>query len=359
MTIENTTTAAVEMFKKMGEPTKFFTDMFNDRGASNQEKIQMDVVRGEERVAVDVVPGTGPKESKKLQPYTSKEYITPAYDESYIMTAGELKTRLAGDNAFTPADINSRTATYFRDAMKDGQDRIDRAVEAQAVEVLTTGLLTFENNESLDFKPKSSHFTSASVPWSTVTASAVDDIDALAQEIRKDSLAVPDIIIMGSLAFKEFLRLNETKDAINFRRAKLIEITPPRPASAEKGAVFHGVWTVASYEYQIWTYPQYRVTSLDGVLPVTKVEYLNADKVVVMSSKARLDRFYGAIHRFSDGNVEGAQLVGLDNIMAPTSAVKTAPYVFLGNRGQALEVGVRSRPLVVPTDIDSFACLTI
>ena len=358
MTIEIITTASVEMFEKKAKPTKFFTDLFRDRGASTQEKIQMDVVRGEERVAIDVVPGTGPADQKKLQPFTSKEYITPAYDESYIMAASEIKKRLAGDNAFKPADINARVATYFRDAMQDGQDRIDRAVERQAVEVLTTGLLTFQNNESLDFKAKATHFVTVGTAWNNVAADAFADIDGIAVEIRKDSLSAPNTLIMGSVAIKEFLALTQVKDTINFRRAKLIDITPPRPDSAAKGSVFHGVVSIGAYEYQVWSYPQYFVTSADGVEPITKAEYLQNNKVVIMDSGARLDRFYGGIARFTDGNLEGAQKVNFGTIMNTNKPVKSAPYVFMGNRGQALEVGVRSRPLVVPTDIDSFGCLT-
>lgn len=357
MTIENITTASVEMFKKSAKPSKFFTDLFRDRGASNQFKIQMDIVRGEERVAVDVVPGTGPKESKKLKPFTSKEYITPAYDESYIKTAEEIKIRLAGKNAFEPADVEAAMAVFFRDAMIDGQDRIDRSVELQAIEILTLGTLTFQNSESLDFKMRASHKVTVGTPWSTVTADALGDIQGIGDQIRKNGLSVPNTLIFGSTAIKEFLALDQIKDQLNLRRAKLIDITPPRPLSAEKGATFHGVVSVESYEYQIWSYPQWYVSSADGDA-VVKAEYLDPGKVIVMDSKARLDRFYGAIPRFTDGNLEGAQAINFGSIMAVGNPVKSAPYVFMGNRGQALEVGVRSRPLCVPTDIDSFATLT-
>lgn len=358
MTIETITTASVEMFKKKGKPSKFMTDFFKDRGATTQEKIQIDIVRGEERVAIDVLPGSGPNGSKKLQPYTSKEYLTPAYDESYTMTAGEIKTRLAGQNAFQKADINARVSQFFRDAMVDGQDRIDRSVELQAVEILTTGLLTFENTDSLDFKAKAAHFTDVTTVWSNVAAKAIDDIERIAREIRQDSLSVPDLVIMGSNSIKEFLRQTETKDIINFRRAKLIDIVTPRPSSAEKGATFHGFIVAGPYELQLWSYPQYFVTSADGVEPVTKAEYLNPNKVIVMDSKARLDRWYGNIARFADGNLEGAQKVGFGSIMSTNKPVRSAPYVFMGNRGQSIEVGVRSRPLCIPTDLDSFGCLT-
>lgn len=359
MSIENVTTIAVEKFEKSAKPSMFMTDLFKDNGASTQSKIQIDIVRGEERVAIDVVPGTGPDGQKKRRPYVSKEYVTPAYDESYIFAAEEVNTRLAGKNAFDPVDIEAQVSSFFTESMVDGQDRIDRAVELQAVECLTTGIVTFQNNESLDFKAKSSHFPSAAAVWSIAGSDGLADLAALSNIIRKDSLARPDTLIFGDTALTEFLALDQIKDKINFRRANMIEIVPPRPLSAEKGAVFHGVVTVGSYEFQVWAYPQFHVDSADGVEPVTKVEYLNPGKVIMFSSAARLDRYYGNIPRFTNGNIEGAQAVNFGSIMSVSKPVKTAPYVFMGNRGQAIEVGVRSRPLIVPTDIDSFGTLTV
>jgi len=357
MTIENIVTASVAQFVKQARPTKFFTGLFQDRGATNQEKIQIDITRGEERVAIDVLAGTGPNGQKKLIPYTSKEYVTPAYDESYLLTAGQTKFRLAGQNAFVERDVNRAMSDFFTEAMIDAQARIDRAVERQAIEVLTLGTLTFENNESIDFKMKASHKLTAVATWDNATADAALDLEKACDEVRKDGLMAPDMCIMGDASFREFLNLTQTKDRINFRRADLIDIPSPRPLAAEQGATFQGSLSTGPYKLDIFTYPQWYVTSADGVLPVTKARYMPSEKVIVMNSQARLDLWYGAIVRFSDGNVEGASAVNFGSVMTSKEAQRSAPYVWMGDRGLALEAGVRSRPLCVPVDIDSFSVL--
>lgn len=359
MTIELITRAAVSLFKKEASPTKFLSDMFVAKPPINQEKIPIDIMRGEERVAVDVVPGTGPDGQKKLQPFTAKEYVTPAYDESYIMSASETKQRLAGNNAFEPADINAALTAFIADSMKDGQDRIDRAVERQAAEVFNEGTITFQNNDSLDFKMKATHKVTVGTLWSNIAANALGDIQDIGDEIRKDGLGAPNTLIFGSEALRDFLALTEIKDQLNLRRAKLIDIVQPRPNSSEKGATFHGLISIGSYEYQIWAYPQWYVSSADGVSPIVKTEYMPTRNVIVMDSRARLERHFGGIHRFADGNLEGAQAAGISGIMNTGTPTESAPYVFMGNRGLAMEIGVRSRPLCIPIDLDSFARLTV
>lgn len=346
------TRTAIQLFEKMARPTNFFSTMFTSRPPTNQFKISVDIVREEENIAIDIVPGSGAAEFRKNEPFTNKEYIPPEYDEMYIMTADQLNQRLAGQNAFTLSDRQAATAMFVAKTMRKTENRILRAIELQCIDALINGQVTLVNSETVTFNQKATHQIAAASAWSNAAANVLKDVEDAGDVNREDGLNESNLLIMGATSIREFLATDQMKDQQNFRRTDLIDITPPR-GSVESGAKFHGMVSVGPYTYQLWSYPQFYKDEND-----VKRRYMPLEKVIVMNSDAQFDKYFGAINRFADGNVEGAQVAGFDSIIATSEPVEFAPYVFLGNRGKSLEVGTRSRPLVVPTDIDSFSVIT-
>lgn len=346
------TRTAIQLFEKIPSRTNFFTEMFTPRPPTNQFKISVDIVREEENIAIDIVPGSGAAEFRRNEPFTNKEYIPPEYDEMYIKTADEVNQRLAGQNAFTAVDKDAATKAFVAKTMRKAENRIKRAIELQCIDALVNGQVTLVNSETVTFNQKATHQIAAATAWSDPTANVLADIEGAGDINRQDGLMESNLLIMGATSIREFLATDQMKDQLNFRRAKLTDIVPPRGA-VESGAKFHGEVSVGPYTYQLWSYPQFYLDETD-----VKRRYMPLEKVLVMNSGAQFDRYFGAINRFADGNVEGAQVAGFDSIIATSEPVAFSPYVFMGNRGKALEVGVRSRPLVVPTDIDTVSVIS-
>jgi hypothetical protein len=103
---------------------------------------------------------------------------------------------------------------------------IKYGIEVQASQILQTGTLSLTDDKgntsyTLDYKPKATHFPTTAVSWSTIaTATPLDDIDALADVIRDDGLVDVTNVIMGTTAYKNFIR---NADVQNLKTCLIIE----------------------------------------------------------------------------------------------------------------------------------------
>lgn len=345
------TRASIILFEKKATPTDFFSSRFQDNEPTNQTLITLDVVRDDEEIAEDVVPGTGAANFRKNEPFVSKEISPPEYNEAYFMHADSVAKRIAGANVFNPVDRRAIVAKMISKSMEKSQNRILRAKEIQAVQLLTTGIITLKNGVDIDYKMKASHKIDAVGAWSNAAANVLTDIEGAGDQNRLDGLNESDLLVMGQDAIRNFLATDQMEKQLNFRRASLIDIKAPTGAS-RSGGKFHGMVTVGPYTYQLWSYPQFFKDAAGA-----KVRYLDKDACIVMSSTAQMDTKWGALNRFADGNTLGASIANMGNPLATSEAKRFSPYAFLSEDGLGLKVGVRSRPVLIPTDIDSFSVI--
>ena len=349
----NLTRAAIQLFEKKAVPTNFFSGRFKDNKPTNQTLLTLDIVREEEDIAVDVVVGTGAANFRKHEPLVNKEFMPPEYNEAYFMHADAVRQRVAGANVYKEVDRNAVAALHISKSLRKSMNRIKRSMELQAVEIFDNGTITLVGGESLDYKMKATHKRTRVADWSNPASDAFKDLEDSADVNREDGLRESDLLIMGQNAIRNFLKNNAMKDQLNFRRANLADIQAPS-GSKESGGKFHGLVSIGPYTYQLWSYPQFYRSEAG-----TKFRYMPLDKVFIMSSETQLDTKWGAINRFADANAEGAKIAGMSSAIASSKPVRFAPYVFLSKEGTGLKVGVRSRPLLIPTEMDTFVSLYV
>jgi hypothetical protein len=344
-------------FENMFAPTNFFSGMAVDNAPTNALLITMDIVRGRERIAVDVKYGTGANKVYRPQPYTNKTFQPPEYNEKATLTADELFTRLTGKTEYTEVDWAIESTAILASSANELKKDILRAIEWQGVNAFITGTIPLINNATIDFHRKTSHAATAATSWSTSSAAAMLDIELLGDVIRADSGRVPDTLIFGQGSLDAFLANDEVQKRANFRRVDYVAIKPPSMNSA--GATFHGVCTIGSYNYEIWTYPQVYEVPMGFGLPNEgeKVKYVPDDVVIVTCKGLRADIWWGGLPRFADGNMEGAQAINFGSIKPTGKPVRYAPYVYCSKDGKNLTVGLRSRPMFCLTEIDAVAVL--
>ena len=109
----------------------FFTNMFQTKFYSSQ-KVEIDIVRSEEDVAIVVSDMSTGSRMNSGDIYTSKEFLAPAYDEAIPLNVFDLLERTPGDDPF--ADINFQTTATLR--MFRGMELIERKIR-RAVELLS------------------------------------------------------------------------------------------------------------------------------------------------------------------------------------------------------------------------------
>lgn len=341
----------------------FFAGMFTVRPGNihSSEDVEIDITRDGEEVAI-VVNGPDGYRLNSDDIYTNKSFKPPVFKEAWTVNSWSLLKRQAGENPFADAPLRAKlTNRVFRGAAKVEQ-KIRRSVEWQAAQVLQTGKIKFtdEANKTLyelDFQAKPTHFPTVSVAWSDkANADPLADLASIISVVRKDGKRKVDTVIMGSNAIENFLGNEKVMKYFDNRRIDRGTIAPST-SLGEDSAEYRGTIEVGSYKLDLWTYAD---TYKDPVTGDTK-EYLDPDNVVVRASSGRLDGTFGAVPNIGallGANSRARVLPELPSRLSDSANGMDLHFnAWLDESGENLFAGVASRPLMVPTAIDTFGCL--
>lgn len=358
MTVKIDKTGWLQLFTQRRRPLGFLTRFFTIKpgGIFAGTKIAIDVERYGEDVAIVIRRCTGPN-LNDFDIFTTKEFEPPSYGESFPLDVCELLSRMAGVDPFTAAYLGD--AAQVQDKMLRGfgliSDKIMRAVELQASQILQTGQLTLVNAAGetvydLDFKPKATHFPTVGVSWSvTATADPLSDLESLATVIRADGQVEPNILIMGATALRFFVRNTEVKEQLDNRHFEVGEIAPQFTNS---GATLYGHVWVGTYRFAIWAYPETFKDPQTG--NVTK--YINDDKVVMISDSTRMDMVSAKVPLPLGPDPRVANLLP-GRISSRADSMDVTPNVYPTPNGKQIMGELESRTLLIPVQIDGFGCL--
>lgn len=338
--------------------TRFLSGFFKSppQNFYNSEEVEIDIERGEEDIAICVTDLSKGYNSNAMDLYTNKSFKAPVFKESAPINALSLIKRLVGDNPFKDPDFQANAVQQAFRIMREMEGKISRAIELQASQVLTTGIVTLPDalgnaKFTVDYKPKATHFPTAGTAWDDPAGDPRGDIIALSNVIRDDGLADPNLLIFGEAAFEVFILNSDIQALFDNRR---IATGGELGGSVMNGVggQFRGTINIGNYQYEVWTYGgRYNVPG--GV----KTQYMPTDKVIVMSDDIRLDATFGNIPRI--GAMDSRVLPFLPNRVSNVAGGRDMVVnAWLEPDGTQLNVGVGARPLMIPTAIDQFGCLT-
>ncbi len=357
MTTEFMRKAMVEAFKQKAKPTMFLSSKFQspDRNKTDTTKIVIDVSREDEEYAIDVLRSTGGR-GNIAKRFTTKEYVPPTYDEFSSFNENERLNRIIGRTEYDSESIADVVAAITDDQVRL-QNKINRAIEKQASDIMFTGTVPLHNHDTIDFKLKSTHIISPTVDWSNSAGVPVDDMADGARLNRKDSKNTTDHAIFGTTALKLLFNNDQYKEIANFRRADRINVRPP--VTNAEGATFHGDISIEDWVIDIWTYPQfYKVPEGFGLPNEGQlVPYVPEDKVFLGSYNARFDLYFAGIAKLvqADSRLSGLGFAQIPQIMRGDFH----PYANLDIEAVNVRYGIKSAPLCVPTDVDSYCIFTV
>ena len=351
-------TGWIQLFTQMRSPTGFLSRFFTIKpgGVYKGSKVAIDIERFGEDVAIAITAFTGPN-LNDIDQFTTKEFTPPAYGEAFNLDTAELMNRMAGSDPFSAEGIEyaSQMVAKMAKGFKIVDDKIIRAVELQASQILQTGILTLTNGAgdtvyTLDFKPKATHFPTTGTSWSTIaTADPLGDLESLAAVIRSDGKVNPNMVIMGSGAINNFRRNADVLAQLDNRNFHVGEV---RPEMSDSGATFYGHVQVGAYRMEIWTYPETFKDPQTG----NPTDYIASDKVVMLSDKTRLDMTSAIVPLPLGPDPRVAGL--LPGRMSSRSAgFDVTPNVYPTPNGKQIMGELESRPLLIPVQIDGFGCL--
>lgn len=356
---DSITKRMIAAYNQQAEPTLFLSGLFQSppQNFYSSEEVELDIVRSGEDVSVVVQDLSTGYRMNAEDLYTNKSFKAPIHKEAIPLNSFDLIKRMPGQNPFEQPDFRGNALLRMYSGMQKIERKIRRAMELQASQVLQTGVVTLIDSNgtalyTLDYKPKSTHFTTPTA-WSAGGADPIADINALAEVIRNDGLTDVDQLIMGVNAFEAFVSKSAVQSRLDIRRIDLGTIAPMQMRG--QGGIYRGIVEIGNYRYDIWTYGgRYKHPQTGVVTP-----YLDPGKVIVRSSTARLDATFGAIPNIGRLLGGGANLLPElpSRISNSAGGMDLFANVWMSVDGEQLFGGVGARPLYIPTAIDTYGCI--
>lgn len=342
-------------------PTMFLSELFQSPAQNffNTPKVEFDIVRSGKQIAIAIQDMSVGSRMNTKDIYTTKEVTPPVFDEGIALNSWELMERQPGQNAFEDPNFRTQIINRMVSGMRAGQEKIMRTIELQGSQVLQTGTVTLIDsngvaNYAIDYKPKASHFPGAGTAWGQVGATPLDDLQSLGEVIRKDGNLSPNELLMGETAFVVFLR--DAQVQAHFDNRRIDQGTINRMQRRSDGGLFRGVVEIGNYEFDVWTYAgDYEHPQTGTITP-----YLAPEKVVVRAGAGRMDAFFGYIPNI--GRELGMSMMNRlpelpGRFTSGRDGMDMFPNVWLTADGRTIQGSVASRPVLVPTAIDTFGCL--
>lgn len=322
------------------------------------EEVEFDIERDTEHVAIVIKDLSLPANSNQNNVYTNKNFKPPIYDEEGSITAFDMIKRQPGQNPFQDPDYGANAVRQAFRVFRKLEKKIHRAIELMASQVFASGVLTLLDQTgatayALDFSPKATHYVNSAAVWAAngSTGDPLADIDALARVIRRDGKHSPDRLIFGATALQRFLANAKVQLALESRRMVTAEI---QPQVRGQGATFLGWIWIGQYRYEMWAYDGFYMHPQTG----TKTQFVNDAHVLVQSSQGRLDLTFGAIPMIVPPDQRVMPYLPA-RIASSGRAIDLTTNAWVTPNGKAVMVSAGTRPLTIPTAIDTFGRIAV
>ena len=351
----------LDLYMEEAEAPLFLSGMFQSppRNFFSTEKVEIDVIRDEEDVAIvikDLATGAHMNESSK---YVNKSFTPPIFKEAAAINAFDMIKRQAGQTPFEDPNFALNATTQAFAVFRKLERKIRRSIELMCSQVLQTGTVTLTDAAgvdlyTLDFGSKTSHMATVGTAWATngSTGTPLADLEALASVVRRDGKKNPNKLTFGASAWSRFLANADVQKRLltNLNSMGMGQLAP---VSRGQGATFQGFIILGNYRFEMWTYDGWYKHPVTGVL----TPYLSDDNVV-MTSDGRLDLAYGAIPRIVGPDARALPFLP-SRMSSPGGGLDLSINAWVTSDGESLMVSAGTRPLVIPTAIDTFARLDV
>lgn len=359
----STTINMISAYFQDALPRAFFAGMFQARPENfhTSEEVEIDIVRSEEDVAIVVQDISTGYRLNSDDLFTNKKFKPPIFKEAFPVNSYELMKRMPGEDPFKSPNFRGNLILRMFRGMRLVEAKIRRTIELQASQIMQTGTVTLTDSNgvalyTLNYVPKSTHFPTAGTSWATATlAQKISDLTSLADVIRGDGLTDPDQLIIGATAWENLLQTSGFLARFDAQRANLGAIAPMDRQG--NGGIYRGTLELGNYKLDVWTYAGRYKHPQTGV----STPFLAPGKIIVRSSSARMDATFGAIPNIGALlNGGGSQLLPElpSRLSSSAAGMDITSNVWLTGDGETLMGGVGSRPLLIPTAIDTYGCLT-
>lgn len=329
------TSKVIDAYKQKSTPTAFLRSFFPTVESPTLE-VSIEVQRGFEKVAVDVVRGTDGNRNT-FSRSTQKSFIPPYFREWFDATQLQLYDRLYGATQIE----SSIFAAYINDVAQNAMDlqaKIERSYELQCAQVLTTGIVEVAVGTNIDFKRKAASLVDlgAGNYWAAAGVDPVTSLETGCNFLRQVGKAEGGVFnaILGTTALRDLLGNAKVQDRGKIYQYGLDQITPPQRNSV--GATFHGEISVNTYRVRLWSYPQFYDTAVGNV----STPYIDPKKVILIPEAPKFKLAFAVVPQ----------------LITPNTPARVGSFImseYIDQRSKSRVVDVESTGLAIPTAVDT------
>lgn len=350
----------IDMYLEEASAPMFLSGFFRSPPGNfhTSEEVELDIQRDTENVAIVIQDlSVGPNFNASTL-YTNKKFKPPIYDEAGAINAFDMIKRQPGQNPFQDPNYGANAVRQAFEIFRKLENKIRRAVELQASQIFATGQLTLLDATgtavyALNFQPKSTHFITTGTTWAVdgATGNPLSDLEALATVVRRDGKREPTKLIFGDSAFQRFLANTRVQQRIDNRRAEMIQVAP---VARGQGATFQGWVWIGHYRFEMWTYDGFYAHPQTGTL----TPFVNTDHVLMLCDTGRLDLTFGAIPMLVPPDQRVLSYLP-PRIASESRGLDLTTNAWVTPDGKTVMVSAGTRPLTIPTAIDTFARIDV
>jgi len=335
-----------EVVKQAPATHTYFRDtFFTNIKTFATERVDIDLVKGDRRMAAFVHPRVGGK-VLKANGYTTESYKPPLVNPYDVTTADQLMTRLPGEDLYSGMTPAQRAARKLMEEYATLNDATTRREEWMAVQAIVTGQIPVVGegvNEVIDFGFTNKVTLEGDNVWGGSKANILGNLGDWVDKVLHGGFANVDTLIMGKTAKKLFFDDAKVQKMLDNRRMNMGEIAP---RDLPNGVRYLGhladpsldLYTYGEVYYDDWT---------DPAAPATKA-LIPDNAVILISSKPNYMMAYGACTY-----IEGAN--GLW-VTAQTSRLLRS---YVEHHPDRRMVELQAHPLPIPDKVDSWLVATV
>lgn len=311
---------------------------------SDTEKVDIDIYKGNQKMAAFVSPKVG-SITVTRDGFKTETYTPPLIGLDRPTTAEDILKRSMGEHIYNSKSPEERAAEILMRDMADLDNMITVREEWMCSKALFGGAVDVSGegvSQTIDFGMSSSHKVTltAGSKWSDSGVNPLEDIKEWRDLIAKDGFLSANVCIMGATAAKAFLANAEVQKLLDIRN---IDLGVIRPQQLANGVTYIGSDRLSGVDY--YTYEGYYADP-DNSFALTP--FIPDNKVLLASTSARTSMMYGAV-TIADENTKALM----------TYALSRVPDSWISKKPAARFIQLNSRPLPVPHDIDGFVSATV
>lgn len=338
-----------------GAPT-FLASFFPTRPEDihNAEEVEIDVRRAGRPIAIVVTDWKSGGHKNTMDLYTNKRFRPPILKEVFELNHGNLLGREFGRSPFEDPDFMGHAQRTLRSGVSKMVDKIRRTIELQAAQILQTGTVslideTGATRYTLDFGMRATHKITVSVDWDESNADPISNLEAADDLARTNGKFGLDTWVFGDSAWGAFRANAIVQKLLDNRRIELGGIAPER---RPQDAIFQGYITINGMRAAMYSYK----ASYDHPQTGADTRYVSAWNVIGLASNARRNATFGGIPRLVPVDPRLGAL-GIGSVIAPSAGIALTTNAWVDPEGTTISASVATRPLLIPTAIDTHVCL--